>query len=309
MRVFLTGATGYVGQVVAEHLQAAGHSVIGLARTDAAASALHDRQITPHQGDLRDPQSLTQAATAADGVIHTAFIHDFSDFAGAVAIERQVIAALTEALSGSNKPLIATSGTGLLGDTGDRIVDETAIAVPSFILAVRAAAEQDVVQAAKQGIRSSIVRLPLYVYGHGGSAFIPLQINAAKAAGVARYIEAGDNQASAVHVEDAAQVYRLALEAAPAGSIFNVATQSGITGKAIAQAIGTALNCPTESISFAQAEAQFGTVLATFLSMNNQVSAAKAIAQLGWQPSDNLSLLNDIQHGSYRPVMAVGEAQ
>lgn len=308
MRVFVTGATGYVGQVVVLHLQAAGHTVIGLARTDAAAAGLRDRQIIPHSGDLRDPHSLMQAAKEADGVVHTAFIHDFSDFAGAVAVERQAIAAFTEALSGSNKPLIATSGTGLLGDTGDRIVDETAIPDPSFILAVRAAAEQDIVQAAQHGIRSAVVRLPLYVYGHGGSAFIPLQINAAKAAGVARYIGAGDNRASAVHVEDAAQVFRLALETAPAGSIFNVATQSGITGKAIAQAIGNALTCPTESISFAQAEAQFGTVLATFLSMNTQVSAAKAIAQLGWQPGDNLSLLDDIQSGSYRPV-AAGEAQ
>lgn len=300
MRVFLTGSTGYVGAVIAEKLQAAGHVVVGLARNNAAYADLRDCNIEPYRGDLREPQSLIRGAQAADGVIHTAFIHDFSNFEDAVAVERNVILAFVEALSGLGKPLIATSGTGLLGDTGDRLVDENAPIDPSFILAVRAQAEQDILHAANQGIRSAIVRLPLFVYGRGGSTFIPMQMKAGRETGVVRYIESGSNKVSAVHVDDAAQLYLLALEKAPAGSIFHAATQSGITAKAMALAIGRAVGCKTKSISMEKATAILGPVLTAFMSMNNQVSASKAMTELGWQPGGYPTLLDDIVSGSYR---------
>ncbi|MBD2099480.1 SDR family oxidoreductase [Leptolyngbya sp. FACHB-261] len=308
MKVFLTGATGYVGTVVAEKLRAAGHRVVGLARNDAAEAVLRERNIEPYRGDLQEPEGLISAAKAADGVIHTAFIHDFNNFDSAVDIERKVIAAFVQALVNSDKPLIATSGTGLLGDTGSELVDETAAIDPTFVLAARAQAEQDILRAAEQGIRSLVIRLPLFVYGRGGSVFIPMQMQAGKQTGVVHYIETGTNQASAVHVDDAAQLYVLALEAlalqkVAAGSIFHATTRSGITAKAMAEAISRAVGCRTESLALEDAQVTLGPVVTAFMSMNNQVSATKAMTELAWQPGGYPDLLDDIEHGSYRQML------
>lgn len=299
MKVFLTGATGYIGSVVAEKLQAAGHSVIGLARNEAADATLRERGIEPHRGDLRDLESLARGARAADGAIHTAFIHDFNDFEGAVRVERAAIAAFVDALSGSGKPFIATSGTGLLGDTGERPVDEEFPVKPDFVLATRAEAEQDILRAAERGVRSVALRLPLHVYGRGGSVFGPMWIKAAREAGVTRYIASGENKLSAVHVDDAAQLYVLALEKASAGSVFHASAEFGITGKALAKAIGRLVGCKVESISIEEATATMGPALAAFMSINNQTNAAKAMQQLGWKPQASVSFLEDIEHGSY----------
>ncbi|MDV2991233.1 MAG: Aurachin B dehydrogenase [Chroococcidiopsis sp. SAG 2025] len=295
MKVFLTGATGYIGTVVAEKLQAAGHQVVGLARNSAAAQKLLTRNIEPFLGDLQQPAQLALGASQVDGVIHTAFIHDFDDWVGAVRADCRVIAAFTNALAGSCKPFIATSDTSVLGDTGATIADEDYPIATGFFLAERAKAEDAVIRASQQNICSVVLRLPLYIYGRGGStSYVPLRLQEAQEIGVAHYIAPGTHQVSAVHVDDVAQLYVLALEKAPAGSIFHVATESGITEKAIAAAISNTVNCKIEGISFETATSKWGDGIATFFSINNQVSANKAIQKLGWKPQASLSLLEDI---------------
>ncbi len=249
MKVFLTGATGYIGTVVTEKLQAAGHSVVGLARNEAAASKLRTRNVEPFLGDLRDTDKLAGAAREADGVIHTAFIHDFSNFEGAVQVERHVIAAFVDALSGSGKAFVATSGTGLMGDTGSRVIDDTETFSPKDVLAGRAAAEQDILRAGERNIRSMALRLPIFIYGRGGSVFIPIFIKDAREAGVAHYVEPGDYKYSVVHVDDVAALYVLALEKGKAGSVYHAVSESGITVKAIAQATARLVGCEAKGIS------------------------------------------------------------
>ncbi|MBE9193729.1 NAD-dependent epimerase/dehydratase family protein [Gloeocapsopsis crepidinum LEGE 06123] len=296
MNVFLTGATGYIGSVVAEKLQAAGHTIVGLARNEATAEKLAKRDIKPFIGDLQNPEPLIDAARQTDGVIHTAFIHNFDDWAGAVQTDCRVIAAFTCALAGAGKPLIATSDTSVLGDTGADIADEGDAIASNFFLAERAKAEAAVIHASKQNIRSVVLRLPLYIYGRGGgTSYIPMRVQAAQESGVAYYIAPGEHQVSAVDVDDVAQLYVLALEKAPAGSIYHAATQSGISEKAIAQAISDIVSCKIEGISLEQATQQWGRGIAAFFSINNQTTANKAI-QLGWQPQAALSLLEDIAH-------------
>ncbi|HEY9606366.1 MAG TPA: SDR family oxidoreductase [Allocoleopsis sp.] len=299
MKVFLTGATGYIGSLVAEQLQAAGHTVVGLARTEASADKLKHRGIEPLLGDLRDTQTLAQAARAADGVIHTAFIHDFSDIEGALKVEQTAIATFIDALAGSGKPLVATSGTGLLGDTGDSIIDDSEIILPKDALASRAAAEQAIVQAAQQNIRSIALRLPIFVYGHGSSQFIPFLIQNAQQAGVARFVEPGDYQYSVIHVDDVAKMYVLALEKGQAGAVYHAVSESGISVKAISEAIARLLGCAVKGMSKEEAIQAWGLSLTTFFSINNQVSCTRAIADLGWRPESATTILEDIAFGSY----------
>jgi nucleoside-diphosphate-sugar epimerase len=295
MRVFLTGATGYIGSVVAEKLQAAGHTVIGLARSSATAARLEERQIIPFIGDLKHPDGLADAAEQADGVIHTAFIHNFDDWAGAVRADIRVIEALTQALAGSAKPFIATSDTSVLGDTESAIADEDYPIAEGFLLAERAKAERAVLAAAQQTIRSAVLRLPLYIYGRGGgTSYIPMRLQEAQEIGITHYVAPGTHQISAVHVDDVAQLYVLALEQAAAGSIFHAATESGISEAAIAWAISQVTGTPVKGISWDAAVAKWGEGIATFFSINNQVSADRAIRELDWQPQAKLSLLDDL---------------
>lgn len=303
MKVFLTGATGYIGSLVGAQLQAAGHTVVGLARTEAAADKLKQRGIEPLLGDLQDTEILAQAARAADGVIHTAFIHDFSDIERALTVEQTVITTFIDALAGSEKPLVATSGTGLLGDTGDRIVDDSEMIVPKDALAPRAAAEQAILQAAQRDIRSIALRLPIFVYGHGGSQFIPILIQDAQRAGVARFVEPGDYQYSVIHVDNVAKLYVLALEKGQAGAVYHAVSESGISVKAIAEAIGRLLGCAVKGMSKEEAIQIWGLSLTTFFSINNQVSCARAVADLGWRPEIETKMLEDIEFGSYRAYL------
>lgn len=300
MKVFLTGATGYIGSVVAEKLQAAGHTVVGLARNKAAAQKLQKQNIEPFLGDLQHPESLTSAARQTEGVIHTAFIHDFDDWIGAVQNDCQVIAAFADALAGSDKPLIGTSDTSVLGDTNSAIVDEDYPIAKGFLLAERAKAEQAIVATKDRNIRSAVLRLPLYIYGRGGgTSYVPMRLEEAQKIGVAHYVESGEHRVSAVHVDDVAQLYVLALEKATAGSIFH-GTTDGITEKAIAQAIGRTVGCKTEGISFETAVSKWGRAIATFFAINNQTSAEKAKQQLGWRPQATLSLIEDIETKTFR---------
>ncbi len=295
MKVFLTGATGYIGTVIAEKLQEAGHTVVGLARNETAANKLAKRNIKPFIGNLKHPESLALAAKQADGVIHTAFIHDFDNWAGAVEADCRVIEALRNALAGSGKPFIATSDTSVLGDTGTEIADEDYPIAMGFFLAERAKAETAVIRASQQNIRSVVLRLPLYIYGRGGgTSYIPMRIQDAQEIGVVHYVAPGEHQVSAVDVDDVASLYILALEKAPGGSIFHAATESGISEKAIAKAISRVVGYQIEEIDSEEAIALWGAGIAAFFSINNQTSANKAKQQLGWKPQAGSSLLEDI---------------
>lgn len=300
MKVFLTGATGYIGSVIAEKLQTTGHVVVGLARTELAAERLSGQGVEPFLGNLYYPEQLTQVVRRTDGVIHTAFIDDFNDWEKSVEIDLRLIQNFIKALKGSDKPLIATSDTGVLGDTGSAIASETYPIAQNSILAGRAKLERVIQQAASNQIRSVVLRLPIYVYGReGGASFVAMQMQAACEIGAAQYIGTGSQKISTTHVDDLAELYVLALEKAPIGSLFHTAVESGITAQEIAEVVADVTQSETESICFEEAVFNWGKTLATFLSINNQSSAQKAIQQLGWQPDTKRSLLRDIRQGSY----------
>ena len=298
MKIFLTGATGYVGSVVAEKLMAKGRAVLGLARNDAAEAKLREKGIEVLRGDLKDVESLMRGARQTDATIHTAFIHDFSDYDGAVKTETAAIAAIAEALANTNKPFIATSGAAFLGDTRETEADEDFPYDRNSPFISRAESEQDALEMSQKGIRSIVLRLPLFVYGRGGSSFAPFMIGQAKQAGAANYVGAGSEKVSAVHVEDAADLYVLALETSTAKNLYNVSAET-ISLKDLNEAIARLLNVKPKSISVEEARKQFGAFFG-FFTISNQLSSAKARRELGWKPKANTTIADDIENGSYR---------
>ncbi|WP_425147626.1 SDR family oxidoreductase [Deinococcus sp.] len=305
MNIFLTGATGYIGSRVAQRLTQHGHTVTALARTPERAARLQNLGYQTMLGDLTDPASLVTPAQQADGVIHTAFNHA-TDFFEGVEVERGVMDALLSALRGSGKPLVASNGSGILGDTGTVPVDEHFSLPADWPVAERGQFEQTLQQAANEGVRTSVLRIPILAYGHGESQLVPLLINTARDAGAAYYVGDGDNRLSSAHVDDIADLYLLALERAPGGSIYNVAVGESVAARDLAEAICQLLGGETraQSVTFERAGEIWNPFLATLLSMNNQLSADKAMQELGWQPKGP-SLLDDIAHGSYRQATVV----
>lgn len=297
MKVFLTGATGYAGSVVTEKLLGKGHEVSGLARNKAAEAKLNEKGITALIGDLSNAEVLKRGAKEADAVIHTAFSHNFSDYNDPVKLERAVIAAFAGALRRTNKPFIVTSSSAILGDTGGGKADEDYPFNPNSPRLLRGEAERDVLQLSQMGIRSIVLRLPLFVYGRGGSSFVPFMIEQAKKAGAANYVESGAEKVSAVHVEDVADLYVSALEASAAKGLYNVAAET-VSLKELNEAIARLLEIEAKSISKEEARKQFGAMF-DFLSINNQLSADKARRKLIWKPSA-ATILDDIENGSYR---------
>lgn len=299
MKIFLTGATGYVGSTVAEKLRAKRFEVLGLARSEEAAAKLSASGIEPLLGDLNDVESLKKGAKEAGAVIHTAFVHDFADYDGAVETENVAIAAFAEVLAGTNKPLIATSGSAFLGDTGETIADEDYPADRNSLFFSRSEAEANILRLSSKGIRSVVLRLPLLVYGRGGSSFVPFLIEQARAAGAANYAGAGAEKVSAVHVEDAADLYVLALETGTAKGLYNVAAET-VSLKDLNEAVASLLDVPAKSVAAETLEKQFGTMMFGFLSIGNQLSAEKARRDLGWRANANKTVTDDIENGSYR---------
>jgi len=295
MKVFLTGATGYIGSVVAEKLLGKGHQVTGLARDEAK---LAGRKIEIVRGDLHDFDVLKRSAREADAVIHTAFSHNFSDYNDAVKLDREVIAAFAEALAQTNKTLIVTASSAVLGDTRGVEADEDFPFAENSPRRLRGEAERDALQLSSKGIRSIVLRLPLFVYGRGGSSFVPFIINQARAVGTANYIESGEHRVSAVHVEDTADLYLLALETGTAKGLYNVSAESASL-KELNEAAARLLNVKTKSISAEKGRDQFGRMF-DFLSINNQLSAEKAERELGWKPRANTTIADDVENGSYR---------
>ena len=278
MRVFVTGATGFIGSAVARELIDAGHQVLGLARSNAAAKSLVAAGADVHRGSLEDLQSLGSGASAADGVIHTAFIHDFSSYGPAAEADRRAIETLGGALAGSDRLLIVTSGTLLVQRRGPLATEED-IPNPNF----PRKSEDATLALAARGIRSSVLRLPPSVHGKGDHGFVPRLISIAREKGVSAFIGDGLNRWPAVHRLDAAHLYRLVLEKGTAGAIYHGAPDEGIPTREIAAAIGRGLNAPVVSKSREDAADHFGWI-AHFFGVDAPASSAQTQERLGWRP-------------------------
>jgi nucleoside-diphosphate-sugar epimerase len=295
MRVFVTGATGFIGSAIVQDLIGAGHQVLGLARSDASAEALVAAGADVHRGALDNLDSLRSGVAAAEGVIHTAFIHDFSNYAAAAETDRRAVETLGAALVGSGHPFVVTSGIALL--TPGRVGTEEDAPNPHSAAGFRIAAEEATLALAAQNVRSSVVRLPPSVHGEGDHGFVPALIGIAREKGVSAYVGDGLNRWSAVHRLDAARLYRLALEQGAAGSRFHGVADEGIPVREIAEVIVRRLNLPVVSKSPEEAPEHFGW-LAHFLGIDCPASSRLTQERLGWKP-EHASLLPDIDQPYY----------
>ena len=295
MRVFVTGASGFVGSAVVQELLAAGHNVIGLARSDASAKAIEAMGAKVHRGDLEDLESLKNGALASDGVVHTGFIHDFARFKEVCETDRRAIEAIGSALAGSDRPFVITSGTALVSP--GRLATEDILPAPGASHHPRVASELAVDALASLGVRTSIIRLSPSVHGDGDHGFIPMLIDIARKKGVSAYIGEGLNRWTAAHRLDAAQLYRLALENAKAGTRFHGVAEEGIAFRDIAETIGKQLNIPVESKSIEEAADHFGW-FAGFAGLDCPASSKITREQLGWNPLQT-TLLADMEQGTY----------
>ncbi|MGG1552113.1 SDR family oxidoreductase [Paenibacillus ferrarius] len=273
MRIFVTGATGYIGSEVVRELLEGGHQVLGLTRSDHGAAQLDKVGAEVHRGTLDDLDSLRRGAAMADGVIHLAFKHDFSNFAESLAMDLRAVVAMGAALEGTGKPFIITAHANGI------------------------ASENAVIGLAERGVRTSIVSLAPSVHGEQDKGFVPQLIHTARTKGFSAYVEDGSNRWPAVHRLDAATLYRLAVEAAPAGSRLDGVGDEGIPFRDIPASIGRHLNLPVVSISREEAEAHFG-FLGVLAALDIPRSSVQTQDLLGWRPVQ-LGLLEDLEQGHY----------
>jgi nucleoside-diphosphate-sugar epimerase len=297
MHVFVTGGSGQTGPAVVAELIAAGHTVTGLTRSDTAAARLESLGATPHRGSLDDLDSLRSGAEAADGVLHMAYGGDFSDLDDMMRRDRTAIEALGQPLEYSGKPLVVTSGTLVMPagrETTEKDEPDTA-----GIAAFRIAGERACLGFAARGVRASVVRLAPTVHGPEDHGFIPMLIATARQTGVSAYVGDGTNRWPAVHRLDAAVLFRLAVEKAPAGSVLHGVAESGVTLKSIAETIARRLDLPTVSLTPDQAATHFvSPFMATAYGFDGPVSSSHTQELLGWSPT-HPTLLEDLEHGDY----------
>jgi len=295
MRVFVTGASGWIGSAVVSELLANGHQVLGLARTDAAAAAVEAAGATAHRGDLDDLDSLRAGAAASDGVIHLAFKHDFSDFAGAGRTERAAVEAIAETLVGTDKPLLVAAGIAMLAP--GRVLVETDVSPAVGPDAPRGGSERFALDYADRGVRSVALRFAPTVHGEGDHGFVSTIVAVAREKGISGFVGDGANRWPAVNRADAARLVRLALEKAPAGSVVHAIAEEGIATREIAEIVGRHLDLPVASIAPDAAPAHFGWIGAFF---GQDIPASSAITreQLGWTPT-HPTLLEDLEAGYY----------
>lgn len=292
MRVFVTGATGFIGSAIVRELIDAGHQVLGLARSDEAAKSLLTAGGDVHRGSLEDLESLRSGAAAADGVIHTAFIHDFANYGPAAEADRRAIETLGSALAASDRPLIITSGTLLAQRQGPLATEEDAHN-PNF----PRKSEDAALVLAGRGVRASVLRLPPSVHGSGDHGFVPQLISIAREKGVSAFIGGGLNRWPAVHRLDAAHLYRFVLENGNAGATYHGVADEGVPTREIAEAIGRGLNVPVVSKSSEEAADHFGWI-ARFFGIDGPASSAQTQQRLGWKPVQP-ALIADLKEEHY----------
>ena len=290
MRIFVTGASGFVGSAVVQELLGAGHQVLGLARSDQSAQQLTAAGAAVHRGSLADLDSLRRGAADAEGVIHLAFIHDFSQYETAGQTDQQAIEALGEALAGTDKPLVVTAG--LAGFAPGRPATEEDQPGPLSRMSEPAA-----LALAARGVRAMVVRLAASVHDDGDQGFVPTLINIAREQGAAAYLGDGQNHWPAVHRRDAARLFRLALEQGAAGAVFHGVADEGIPMRDIAAVIGRHLHVPVVAKTPAEAADHFGW-MARFVGLDMPAASALTQQALDWHPTHK-GLLADLEEGQY----------
>ena len=302
MRIFVTGASGWIGSAVVPELLGAGHEVVGLARSEASALRLKAAGATVQRGDLDDPEGLAKAAAGSDGVIHLAFQHEVAfggNFAAASTADRRAVEAMGAALTDSGRPFVLASG--MLGMKAGRVATEDDGLVPSAEVrgnpaGRRAATALLALSLAGTGVRSSVLRFPPTVHGDGDHGFIATLVGIARHSGVAGYVGDGANRWPAVHRSDAARLARLAVEAAPAGSVLHAVGDEGVPFRDIAGAMGRGLGIPTASIP--PEDAQHFSFLGSFVALDSPATATQTRELLGWEPTGP-SLLEDLAEDHY----------
>jgi nucleoside-diphosphate-sugar epimerase len=295
MRVFLTGATGFIGSAIVRELLDAGHEVLGLARSDDGAAELETAGAAVHRGSLEDLDTLRAGAAQSDGVIHTAYIHDFSRMAHAAEVELRAVDALGSALEGTGKPFVLTTGTALVSP--GRVATEEDRPDPVTIRHPRAAVELAAFAFVPHDVRVAVVRPAPSVHGRGDHGFVPFLINIARAKGVSGYIGDGSNRWPGVHRLDASRLYRLALEKAPAGSVLHAIGEEGVPTRELAEVIGRHLNIPVVSIAGEDAADHFEW-MAAFWGLDIPASNAITRELVGWNPVQP-GLIADLDEGHY----------
>lgn len=298
MRVFVTGAAGFIGSAVVPDLIAAGHKVAGLARSDANAAAIAKMGAEVHRGSLEDVDSLRAGAAKSDGVIHLAFIHDFAKFTENGQIDKRAIEAMGEELAGSNRPLVVTSGVALLAPGRVSSEDDVAHSGP-----VPRVSETAAFAFVDKGVRAMAVRLPQVHGGEGKAGFIGYFLDVARQKGVSAYVGDGANRMAAAHRADVAPVYRLALEKGAAGARYHAVGDEGVPVRAIAEVLGRHLGVPTVSIPPEKAAEHFGW-LGMFAGVDAPASNALTQKRLGWKPTQ-IGLIEDIGRPGYFAAMGV----